>query len=176
MAKGFLLGILISIFTVLAGGYLFVIKGWMPANADGVPPSLEKWMARASLRATLEREAPQTPNPVVLTDENLISGIKLYAVNCAVCHGAADGKASNIAMGLYQHAPQLAMHGVTDDPDGKIYWKVKHGIRLTGMPAFSDALNENQIWQLVLFLKKMDSLTPAARKVWNQVPSSASPS
>jgi thiosulfate dehydrogenase len=176
MARGFLFGILISIFTALTGGYLFVTKGWMPANADGTPPALEKWMARTSLRATLQREAPQTANPVALTDENLISGIKIYAINCAICHGAADGKASNIAMGLYQHAPQLAMHGVTDDPDGKIYWKIKHGIRLTGMPAFSDTLTENQIWQLVLFLKNMDSLTPVASKVWNQVPSSVSSS
>ncbi len=174
MGKGFLLGILMSIFTVLAGGYLFVTKGWMPANADGTPPAIEKWMARTSLRATLQREAPQIPNPVALTNENLIVGIKLYAVNCAVCHGAADGKASNIAVGLYQHAPQLAMHGVTDDPDGKIYWKIKHGIRLTGMPAFSETLSENQIWQIVLFLKNMDSLTPAASKVWNKVPDSGS--
>jgi thiosulfate dehydrogenase len=176
MVKGFLLGIMMMIFVELAGGYLFVIKGWMPANADGAPPALEKWMARTSLRATLQREAPQTANPVALTDKNLISGIKLYAVNCAICHGAVDGNASNIAAGLYQHAPQLAMHGVTDDPDGNIYWKIKHGIRLTGMPAFSDTLNESQIWQLVLFLKNMDSLTPAANKVWNHVPSSASSS
>lgn len=176
MAKGFLLGMIVMILTGLAGGYLFVTKGWMPANADGTPSALEKWMARISLRATLQREAPRVTNPVALTNSNLISGIKIYAVNCVVCHGAADGKASHIAIGLYQHAPQLAMHGVTDDPDGYIYWKIKHGIRLTGMPAFSDTLNENQIWQLVLFLKNMDSLTPEASKAWNQVPGSVSPS
>ncbi|HTC21487.1 MAG TPA: c-type cytochrome [bacterium] len=176
MAKGFLLGILVVFITGLAGGYLFVVEGWMPANADGTPPALEKWMARTSLRATIQREASQTPNPMAVTDENLIAGIKIYAVNCAICHGASDGKSSNIAVGLYQHAPQLAMHGVTDDPDGNIYWKIKHGIRLTGMPAFGDSLSENQIWQLVLFLKNMDSLTPAASKVWNKIPSSVSPS
>lgn len=144
----------------------------MPANADGKPPALEKWMARTSLHATLKREAPQTPNPAALTGANLASGIHLYAAHCAVCHGAADGRASAIAVGLYQHAPQLAKDGVEDDPDGIIYWKVKHGIRLTGMPGFSGTLSEQQIWQLTLFLKHMDSLPPAAAKAWKAVPSS----
>jgi mono/diheme cytochrome c family protein len=143
----------------------------MPANADGKPPAIEKWMARKSLRASLQKEASQGPVPVSLNDAHLIEGIKLYAQNCAVCHGASDGKASNIAVGLYQHAPQLAQHGVEDDPEGKIFWFVKHGVRLTGMPAFSPTLTDDQIWKMVLFLKHMDSLPPAAQKVWKAVPS-----
>ncbi len=173
MAKGFLYGVLTIILAGLVGGFLFVTRGWMPANADAAPPMLEKWMARSSLRATLQREALQMPNPAAFNDENLIAGIKLYAVNCAVCHGASDGKASNIAQGLYQHAPQLAKHGVTDDPEGKIYWFVKHGVRLTGMPAYTSTLTDQQIWQVVLFLKHMDGLTAEANKVWKAVPSQA---
>src|ERR1039457_2771766 len=105
MAKGFLYGVLTVILAGFLGGYLFVTRGWMPANADAAPPALEKWMAHASLRATIKRDAPQTPNPVAFNDENLIAGIKLYAVNCAVCHGTSDGNPSNIALGLFQHAP-----------------------------------------------------------------------
>jgi mono/diheme cytochrome c family protein len=173
MTKGFLVGILVSIATFFLGAFLFVTRGWIPANADTPPPALEKWMARASLRASLQREAPQTPNPVAFNDENLIAGVKLYALNCAVCHGASDGKASNIALGLYQHAPQLATHDVTDDPEGKIYWFVKHGVRLTGMPAFSGTLTDQQIWQTVLFLKHMNGLTREAQKAWKVLPSSS---
>jgi len=174
VAKGFLFGILVSVLTIFIGGYLFITKGWMPANADAPPPALEKWMAHSSLRATLQREAPGTPNPKAFNDENLIAGVKLYAVNCLICHGAADGKASNIAKGLYQHAPQFAQDGVTDDPEGKIYWFVKHGVRLTGMPSYNGSLTEDQIWQVVLFLKHMDGLTPKAEKAWKALPGSAS--
>jgi thiosulfate dehydrogenase len=173
MAKGFLYGVLTVIIAGLLGAFLFVTRGWMPANADAKPPAIERWMARASLKASLQREAPQTPNAVPFNDENLIAGVKLYAVNCAVCHGASDGNPSNIALGLYQHAPQLAKDGVEDDPDGKIYWKVKHGIRLTGMPAYTDRLTDQQIWQVVLFLKHMDGLSAEANKVWKEVPSQA---
>ena len=169
--KKFLAGILVTLIGLVIGAYAFISFGCMPANADSRPPMIERWMAHTSLRASINREAPKGAVPVALTDANLTAGVRLYAANCAVCHGASDAKASNIAMGLYQHAPQLADDGVEDDPEGVIYWKVKHGIRLTGMPAFSPTLTDDQIWQTVLFLKHMDSLPPAVAKVWKAVPS-----
>lgn len=175
MIKGFALGIAAALAGGLLAAYLFVASGRMPANADAKPPALEKWAARKSLHATIAREAPKTPNPVALGDANLVAGVKLYAGNCLVCHGASDGAASNIAKGLYQHAPQLAKHGVTDDEDGEIYWKIDHGIRMTGMPSYRASLSETQMWQLTLFLKHMDELTPGALKAWKALPSQAAP-
>lgn len=169
--KKFLAGVIVILVVLVVGAYAFISFGCMPANADGKPPWIEKWMARKSLHASIQREAPKGPVPVALNDANLTAGVNLYAQNCAVCHGASDAKASNIAMGLYQHAPQLAGDGVEDDPEGVIYWKVKHGIRLTGMPAFSGTLSEEQIWKVVLFLKHMDALPAGVDKVWKSVPS-----
>lgn len=155
----------------LAVACLVIKLGYAPANADATPSWLEKTIAKTALRAVINREAPKQPNPEALTNGNLIDGIELYAKNCAVCHGASDGKASDIALGLYQRPPQLAKHGVTDDPDGNIYWKVYHGIRMTGMPSFGHVFSKDQIWKIALFLKNMNSLTPQAQKVWKRVPS-----
>ncbi len=173
MMKGILLGAVGVIVAGLIGFYAIVSLGFMPANADAKPPKLEKWIARKALHATIDREAPKKENPVALNDANLVAGIKLYAADCAVCHGAADGKASHIAAGLYQHAPQFAKHGVEDDEDGENYWKIAHGIRMTGMPGFSASLSEDEIWKIALFLKNMDKLPPAAEKAWKAVPSAA---
>jgi len=173
MLKGIFAGIAIVLVLGLLGVYAFLATGQFPANADAKPPALEKWAARMSLKATIDREMIRTPNPVATTDENLVAGVKLYAANCAVCHGAADGKASNIAKGLYQHAPQLAEHGVTDDEEGETYWKIYHGIRMTGMPSYRATLSETQMWQITLFLKHMDALTPRAEKAWKALPSQA---
>jgi len=169
--KSFIWGIIFTFVALAAGGYFFVAHGWVPANADAKPGALETWAAHTSLRATIKREAPTDPVPLAANDENIIAGIKLYRTNCAVCHGASDAQASNIATGLFQHAPQLARHSVTDDPEGKIYWFIKHGVRLTGMPSFTDSLTDKQIWQVVLFLKHMDSLSRKAEKAWKAVPS-----
>ena len=175
MIRGLALGAAGTLALLLLLGYAAVKMGLMPANADAKPPAIERWAARTSLHAALARGAPRTPNPVPLTDENLIAGIKTYAANCAVCHGAADGKASNIARGLYQHPPQLADDGVEDDPDGVTYWKIDHGIRLTGMPSFGHALDDRQMWQLTLFLKHMDSLPSAPERAWKSLRSAAEP-
>jgi thiosulfate dehydrogenase len=154
--------------------YAAISFGLVPANSDAKPSGLERWAARTSLNATIHREASVAPNPLPLTDENLSAGLKLYASNCMSCHGASDGKASNIAHGLYQSAPQLGAHGVEDDPDGEIYWKVQHGIRFTGMPSFGKSLTDTQLWQLVMFLKQMDKLSPAVAAAWKKEPSQKS--
>jgi len=171
MARGIVIGIIGTLAVIVLLGYAAVELGLLPANADAKPSKIERWAARTSLRATIARQAPRTPNPVALTDENLMSGIKLYAENCVMCHGASDAKPSNVAAGLYQRPPQLAKDGVEDDPEGVTFWKVNHGIRFTGMPAFGHTFNEIQIWQLALFLKHMDSLPPGPERVWKAVKS-----
>jgi thiosulfate dehydrogenase len=173
MGKGILIGVLAILISGAIGAYLYIVSGLMPANADSKPGGLETWAAHKALRATVKREAPQGPNPVALTDANLVKGIHLYSMNCAVCHGTSDAKPSNIAVGLFQRAPQLAGHGVENDPDGVPFWKIKHGIRLTGMPGFSGTLTDEQIWQICLFLKQMNSLPPAAQKLWRALPSAS---
>jgi mono/diheme cytochrome c family protein len=169
--KGVVSGIALTLVVMLIGAYVLVQSGRIPANADGKPGWLETWMAHTSLKATLNREAPKEPNPVALNEQNLLGGVQLFAENCAVCHGSAKGDAarSPIAKGLYQKPPQLATEGVEDDPEGVSYWKIKHGIRLTGMPSFGATLSDQDIWKIALFLKHMDKLPPAVEKSWQQV-------
>jgi mono/diheme cytochrome c family protein len=171
MMRGFIIGVAATIVVALVGGFVAVQSGFIPANADATPGGLEVWAAGASLDATLNREAPKGPNPVSLTDDHLVEGVKLYGEHCAICHGVAtgDASASPIAKGLYPKPPQLATDGVEDDPEGVSYWKIKHGIRLTGMPSWKGSLDDTQIWTLALFLKHMDRLPPNAQAAWSQV-------
>jgi thiosulfate dehydrogenase len=171
MLKGVIWGVVLTLAVALVGGYLLVRSGLIPANADAKPGALETWMARTSLDATLSRDAPSGPNPVALTEQHLLDGVHLFAENCAFCHGSAkgDASASPIAKGLYQKPPQLATHGVEDDPEGVSFWRIKHGIRLTGMPSFGSSLSDEQIWTLALFVKNMDKLRPAVQQAWQQV-------
>ena len=171
MLRAFLLGVVLTILAAAGGGYAVLRAGLIPANADANPGWLETWAAETSLDATVAREAPKGPNPVPLTDANLIAGIDLYGRHCAICHGTAKGEASAsaIAKGEYPAPPQLATDGVEDDPEGYSFWKIAHGIRWTGMPAWRGTLNDEQIWTLALFLKHMDKLPPAAEQAWKNV-------
>jgi len=171
MLKSFFAGVAATIVIALVGGYLLLQSGFIPANADATPGPVETWVAKTSLHATLNNEAPKGSNPVAPTDENLITGIDLYAQHCAICHGTAKGDASisPIAKGLYPKPPQLVKEGVEDDPEGVSFWKIKHGIRWTAMPSWKDTLNDQQIWTLAQFLNHMDKLPPAAQAAWEKV-------
>ena len=171
MLRSFLLGVLATVAVVCLVGYVVLVSGFIPANADGPPLPLESWAASTSLDATLDHQAPKGPNPIALTDANLTQGIELYGQHCAICHGAAKGSASTspVAKGEYPPPPQLAADGVEDDPEGFSFWKIKHGIRWTGMPAWKDTLTDQQIWTLALFLKHMDKLPPPVEQAWRKI-------
>jgi thiosulfate dehydrogenase len=169
--RGFIAGVVAVIVVGLICALVILRSGLIPANADAKPGGFELWAANTSLSATLRRQAPEGPNPVALTDANLTEGVKLYSAHCALCHGTADGEvsASAVAKGQYPAPPQLATDGVEDDPEGASYWKIKHGIRLTGMPSWAATLNDRQIWTLALFLKHMDKLPLGPQAAWRQV-------
>jgi|SRR5579871_1086380 len=171
MTRHFIAGMTAVIVAGLVLAYALLQSGLIPANADAQPGGLELWAADTSLSATLRREAPTTPNPVALSDDNLLAGVKLYGQHCALCHGTAagDASASPAAKGMYPRPPQLASDGVEDDAEGVSYWKIKHGIRLTGMPSWGGSLSDQEIWTLALFLKHMDKLPPRVQSAWTQV-------
>jgi mono/diheme cytochrome c family protein len=169
--RGVIAGVVSVIVVGLLSAYGRLNSGLIPANADAKPGGLELWAASSALNATLRRDAPKGPNPVALTDANLMAGIKLYGQHCAMCHGTAAGEASAspVAKGLYPAPPQLATEGVEDAPEGASFWRIKHGVRLTGMPSWGAALTDPQIWTLALFLKQMDKLPPGPQAAWKQV-------
>ena len=169
MRRGILIGIVLTLVTLAAGGYLAVTAGWLPANADARPGRLETWAAKTSLRVTIARETVGMTAPIGPTAENLTAGVKLYAGNCAVCHGTASGPGTKIARGFYQMAPQFGRHGVTDDPVEETYWKITHGIRLTPMPGYAKTLDDTARWQLALFLKHQDALPAKVEAAWKAV-------
>jgi thiosulfate dehydrogenase len=169
----FIGGIIFTLLMLAVVGYFAVKAGVVPANADSKPAALENWVANTALNAALDRDTKGLKNPIQPSDQNLITGVHLYADNCAICHGASDAKPSNPAQGFYIEAPQLAKDGVEEDPEAASFWKVKHGIRFTAMPSFTTTLQDEEIWKIAMFLSQMDKLPPTVDAEWKKVPSVA---
>jgi mono/diheme cytochrome c family protein len=70
-----------------------------------------------------------------------------------------------ISKGMFPPPPQLFEKAdmMTDDPEGETYWKVTHGIRLSGMPGFGAALSDTERWQVTMLLKNADKLPASAQ-------------
>ena len=165
--KAILAGVLIGICLPLVAGYLFVILGGMPVATKGSPMPIEEFLAKKGLDAAIGKEAGK-PSPLSADESNLLAGARVYQqAQCWVCHGQLDQPESAIAKGMYPPPPQLLSpeQGVTDDPVGVTYWKVKNGIRLTGMPAFNGSLTDSEMWQVSLLLLHADKLSTPVQEV-----------
>jgi mono/diheme cytochrome c family protein len=160
--RRFLAGVLVGVAAVLAGGFLFVAEGGMPMAARNAKPlPLEELLAGRALDAAIREEA-QRPSPIPADEANLLAGARIYRESCEACHGAPGSVRAALGAGMYPRPPLLLppSKGVTDDPVGETFWKVRNGIRLTGMPSFDGTLSETAMWQVSLLVAKADQLPP----------------
>jgi len=164
--RNFILGVVITLLILAFGALAFALLGYMPTNADATPPHMEMKIAMNALDASMDRHAPRVSNPVTPTDENLIDGMKIYTMNCSVCHGTLDNKPSPLEKSFYPPAPQLVLAPL-DDPEWHIYYAVRTGVRYTGMPAWGKALPDQDIWKVVAFLSRIEKLPPKVQEYWN---------
>ena len=163
--RNFIWGIIVTLLAIVVVGLAVANFGLMPTNADATPPGLERRIATSALDASMERHAPRLTNPVPPTDENLIDGMKIYTMNCSVCHGTLDNKPSVLEKSLYPPVPQLILDPL-DDPEWHIYYAIRTGVRYTGMPSWSRALSQEDIWKVTAFLSRIQKLPPKVQEYW----------
>lgn len=159
----FLLGVIFGFIIVALCAYIYFSFGYAPVATASAPIPFERWLAHRALNAVIDKQAPKNP-PIQATEENYQAGARLYREQCAVCHGLPGQDQPAIAKGEFPRPPQLFKgKGVTDDSAGETYWKVANGIRLTGMPAYSKSLTDDQMWQVSLLLANADKVPQTVR-------------
>jgi mono/diheme cytochrome c family protein len=98
-------------------------------------------------------------DPPNLDDPTRIgAGAEHYAALCVGCHLAPGVTRSDIRAGLYPHPPNLAQENARDAQ--RAFWTIKHGIKMSAMPAWGKTLNDTEIWDLVAFVRQMPTITP----------------
>jgi mono/diheme cytochrome c family protein len=107
-----------------------------------------------SIEARLHSIKPQ----LAATPALIESGALHYAALCVGCHLAPGVAKSDLRAGLYPHPPNLAQEDVQESR--RAFWIIKHGIKMSAMPAWSKTLDDAAIWEVVAFVRKMPNLTP----------------
>ncbi len=159
--KSFVIGVIVGLLILPLVFGFYVASGRMPVATSDAPLPFEAALAGAGLYARIKREAPTRDVSSVATAE-LVSGADVYQKNCAFCHGLPGQPVPPVAQGEFPKPPQLfTVDGrVSDDPAGVTYWKVKNGIRLTGMPGFQASLADQQMWEVAALVARADKLPP----------------
>jgi thiosulfate dehydrogenase len=172
--RGFVLGFVVAIIVVAAAVFSYLRFGWIDPRADIPVGMLESKVAMPSLDAAVDRRAAEVKNPVAASDDNLIAGMKSYQTNCSGCHGDIHHPRSVLADALYPRAPQF-VEDPPDMPENQNFYIIQHGVRLSGMPAWKQALSDQEMWQVTTFLSHMNKLSPVVSDAWKSVAGGTSP-
>jgi mono/diheme cytochrome c family protein len=140
--------------------------GLYPIGADNPPSTLERTLAGRAMDVYADRHKPSGDNPVPPTSANLIDGARAYEAHCALCHGGAAEKISPLQNQFNPPAPQL-INRVPHDPPAWLFWVTKHGVRMTGMPAWTGLLADDDMWKIVAFIKASGTLPADVQAAWH---------
>lgn len=167
-------GVIVTLLVLAVVGIGMALLGFLPTNANTEPPRMERQIAMTALDASMERHAPRVNSPIPPTDENLIDGLKIYTMNCALCHGGLDRQPSVLGKSFYPPAPSLILYPV-DDPEWHVYYAIRTGVRYTGMAAWDKTLSESDMWKVTAFLTRVEKLPPAVQDYWKKSSGAAPP-
>ena len=121
------------------------------------------WIIETTREHSIESRASKVSAPpasALQDPKKLLEGFAHYDEMCVVCHGAPGMEAGEAREGLNPQPPLLAkLKDLQDDPPGEIFWIIKNGIKMTGMPAWGPSHSDDKIWAMVAFVRKLPGMT-----------------
>jgi cytochrome c553 len=156
---------LFALLVVVVLALLLLVVGFYQISIDALqePGRLETILATQAKHLLIQRSSRRgniSPAPVDLT-ASIETGNKLFGTECAQCHGLDGRTPTDAGRWMYPRAPDLASAEVQQYSDRELFWIVKNGIRLSGMPAFGKVESDEHIWNLSHYVRSLHtSATP----------------
>ena len=149
----------VGILAVLAsGGAVFIGSGVYNIGADDHHTKLVLAVIEQLRERSIADRARTIEVKYVVDPARIAAGAQRYAALCVGCHLAPGVTKSDLRPGLYPHPPNLAQEEM--QPAQRAFWIVKHGIKMSAMPAWGKTLDDAAIWDVVAFIRKMPAMTP----------------
>jgi mono/diheme cytochrome c family protein len=152
-------------------GAVFFFGGYYNLAASEDDPAIVNWALTSVRDASVARRADAAP-PISLDDPaTAVAGARAYAaVGCVNCHGGPGVGWAKFSEGL-KPVPADLKEMAKARSASELFWVVKNGVRMTGMPSFGAAgASDQQLWAIVAFLKKLPSVSDADFKAWTASP------
>jgi mono/diheme cytochrome c family protein len=154
MIRGFILCIVVLLVLAIAGGW-FVLTH-MDVSALDRPGRVENYLAIRAKHVMVARKAQETlPAETANNADNIEDGHTTYGSACASCHGYDGRTPTKMGNSFYPEAPSLAADHVQRYSDAELFVVIRGGIRLSGMPGFGNSQPNEQIWNLVHYVRTL---------------------
>jgi mono/diheme cytochrome c family protein len=152
---------------VCIGAATFFFGGFYSVAATAEDPPVVTWALTQVRNASINRYALDQPPSSNNDATSVQAGAKAFAApGCTNCHGGPGVAWLKLSEGLHPDPPDLT-EIVDHRSPAQLFWVVKNGINMTGMPSFALAgAKDQEIWQIVAFLKKLPTVSEADYKSW----------
>jgi len=164
---------LIGFLGIVAGiaALVFFFGGYYSIAATEEDPKIVAWALTAVRNMSISHHATEAP-PASFNDPATVqAGARAFATRgCVECHGAPGANWAKFSEGLRPDPPDLKDSAKDLEPR-EVFWVVKNGINMTGMPSFARAgVDDKEIWTIVAFVKKLPVVSDADFKNWTAPP------
>ena len=154
-----LLGALSLVLIAIIAASAF-LRGAHGFSAREQPSGVERWVARRVRALAAPAGAIEQANPVSSAPEVLAEARAHWADHCAACHSNDGSGDTEMAKHMYPPAPDMRQDETQHKTDGELFYIIKNGVRLTGMPAWGGSDHDDQdSWKLVHFIRHLPQLT-----------------
>ncbi len=135
----------------------FAYSGIYNVSASSSHSRIVNWFLSTTSHASVERQAKDIEVPNLNDDALALAGVNDFNGMCAGCHGAPGQTPDAMGQGLNPPPPDLAESALEMSP-AELFWVTKHGIKMTGMPAWGATHDDNAIWPVVAFITRLPGL------------------
>ena len=157
--KRFFLGLCLGFLLTVGPALLLLTLGSLNVAATKDPGPVEMKIMPWVRDRSIHKRAAAVSNPFAHDPAVLPLGMEFYRESCVMCHGAPEVDVTAFAEGLNPAPPPLEDEEILRLSDGEIFWVIKNGIRMTGMPAFEDAYESEEVWQIVAYVRHLPEIT-----------------
>lgn len=119
------------------------------------------WLLETGMRESVRRRAEPIDVPPLGDETQLVRGLAGFRAHCEHCHGAPGVAPAPYALGMTP-VPTNLVSTVREWPPAELFWIIKFGIKMSGMPAWQFRLADDEIWAIVAFLQRLPTLSPRA--------------
>lgn len=144
---------------LLAVGVLVLFTGAYNVAATEPHTGAMRWALNTLQRSSVGARAEPLEASLPEDSAALEHGLEHFAAMCVVCHGAPGVERGEFGRGMRPTPPALSEVAPTWT-DAELFWIVKHGIRLAGMPAFGPTHSDEEIRQIAAFVRRLPEMTP----------------
>jgi mono/diheme cytochrome c family protein len=152
-------GVILGWVVLALAALLFVYSGVYNVAASKPENAITAWLFSTTMRRSVARHADPAVAPGQSTDDQVRQGFKLYNETCVYCHGAPGKDPVDIGKGLNPEPPYLA-DTVDRWTTPELFWIVKNGVRMTGMPSFGGTHSDADLAACVAFIQRLPKMTP----------------